>query len=280
MDLTGFWEMIFIQVEDVDAKFVKLSKVEADGWVDTEVKVVKKAPKKRILSVSKPKTKAAVGASSGLRALIAAKRKASEAFTEDSEEEASAAKEKKNKVEQVIPKIVTEDKEENEKTFEGGFFSVKSPVQKSKSPCTSAANSPRSPLTIKSPSRSPASAGITKSTGGDRLRRSVLTDSARRLSGLVSPFVSAIARRSVGEEEVAKRRGLLFDGIESPRSSMSPGRTYGKSSPRLEVRAAEEAFDKLVEDDNLVVENEVKVDDVMQEEENLKAGEENSVDNE
>ena len=37
-------------MEDVDAKFVKLSKVEADGWVDTEVKVVKKAPKKRILS--------------------------------------------------------------------------------------------------------------------------------------------------------------------------------------------------------------------------------------
>ena len=122
-----------------------------------------------IVAVSKPKTKAAVGASSGLRALIAAKRKASEAVTEDSEEEASAAKEKKNKVEQVIPKIVTEDKEEIEKTFEGGFFSVKSPVQKPKSPrMSAAANSPRSPLTIKSPSRSPASAGITKSTGGDR----------------------------------------------------------------------------------------------------------------
>ena len=120
------------------------------------------------VAVSKPKSKPAVGASSGLRALIAAKRKASEAVTEDSEEEASAAKEKKNKVEQVIPKIVTEDKEEIEKTFEGGFFSVKSPVQKSKSPHMSAANSPRSPLTIKSPSRSPASVGITKSTGGDR----------------------------------------------------------------------------------------------------------------
>ena len=37
-------------MEDVDAKFVKLSKVEADGWVDNEVKVVKKVPKKRILS--------------------------------------------------------------------------------------------------------------------------------------------------------------------------------------------------------------------------------------
>ena len=60
---------------------------------------------------------------------------------------------------------------------------------------------------------------------------------------------------------------------------MSPGRTYGKSSPRLEVRAAEEAFDKLVEDDNNVVEEE-EVNDMLQKEEKLKAGEENSMDNE
>merc|ERR1719222_316791 len=273
MDLTGFWEMIYMQVEDVDAKFVKLSKVEADGWVDNEVKVVKKTVKKRMLSVSKPKTKTAVGASSGLRALIAAKRKASEAIN-DSEEDASATKEKKNKmVEAAIPKIVTEEgkEEEVEKTFEGGFFSVNSPIQKPKSPRMSAANSPQSPLAMKSPnsaSRSPASAGITKSTGGDRLRRSVLTDSARRLSGLVSPFVSAIARRSVGGEEVAKRSGLLFEGIESPRLSLSPGRTYGKSSPRLEVRAAEEAFDRLVEDHKVA-----EVEDMLQDEESLQAGE-------
>ena len=41
-------------MEDVDAKFVKLSKVEADGWVDNEVKVVKKVPKKRIQSGGNP----------------------------------------------------------------------------------------------------------------------------------------------------------------------------------------------------------------------------------
>ena len=63
------------------------------------------------------------------------------------------------------------------------------------------------------------------------------------------------------------------------RSSMSPGRTYGKSSPRLEVRAAEDAFDKLVEDDNNMVEEE-EVNDMLQKEENLKAGEENSPVNE
>merc|ERR1719228_1042977 len=251
MDLTGFWEMIYIQVEDVDAKFVKLSKVEDDGWVDKEVKVVKKVLKKKVLPAVKPRTKSA--ASSGLRALIAAKRKASEAVA--SEEEMSAVKVKKNEEQQAksdVTKVVVEDDDKDtEKEFDGGFFSVKSPVQRPKSPATS----PKSPLATRSPntpSRSPASAGITKSTGGDRLRRSVLTDSTkRRLSGLVSPFISAIARRSVGGDEVSKRSGLLFDGLESPRPIPSPGRTYGKASPRSEASAAEEAFDKLVEDEKM-----------------------------
>ena len=48
-----------------------------------------------------------------------------------------------------------------------------------------------------------------------RLRRSVLTDSARRLSGLVSPFVSAIARRSVGGEEVIEPKTLSRSSIVS-----------------------------------------------------------------
>ena len=83
----------------------------------------------------------------------------------------SAVKVKKNEEEQPkndIPKVVVEEEnKETEKEFDGGFFSVKSPVQKPKSPATS----PKSPLATRSPntpSRSPASAGITKSTGGDR----------------------------------------------------------------------------------------------------------------
>ena len=71
-----------------------------------------------------------------------------------------------------IPKIVTDDNEETEKTFDGVFFSVQSPIQKAKSPRLAAAISPQSPISSKSPhhspSRSPASGGITKSTGGDR----------------------------------------------------------------------------------------------------------------
>lgn len=59
------------------------------------------------------------------------------------------------------------------------------------------------------------------------------------------------------------------------RSSLSPGRTYGKSSPRLEVRAAEEAFDKLVEDDKVA-----EVEDMLQDEESLQAGEVGCLENE
>ena len=59
-------------------------------------------------------------------------------------------------------------------------------------------------------------------------------------------------------------------------SSVSPGRTYGKSSPRLEVKAAEEAFDKLVGDNMVVMEEDM----VAEEKENLKTVEENSVGNE
>ena len=84
----------------------------------------------------------------------------------------SAVKVKKNEEEQPksdLSKVVVEEinDKEAEKEFDGGFFSVKSPVQKPKSPVTS----PKSPLATRSPntpSRSPASAGITKSTGGDR----------------------------------------------------------------------------------------------------------------
>ena len=59
------------------------------------------------------------------------------------------------------------------------------------------------------------------------------------------------------------------------RSNVSPGRTYGKSSPRLEVRAAEEAFDKLVESDKVADE-----ENMLQEKENLKDGREDCLDNE
>ena len=51
------------------------------------------------------------------------------------------------------------------------------------------------------------------------MRKSVLTESAKRVSGLVSPFVSQVARRAMGNGEKLSpvkdsRRSSLFDGFE------------------------------------------------------------------
>merc|ERR1719228_846012 len=75
MDLQGFWEMIYFQVEDVNSKFAKLEDLEAKNWISepkpqTKVNTVKKA-----VIVSKP-FKPKAKASSNLKAMLAAKRKA------------------------------------------------------------------------------------------------------------------------------------------------------------------------------------------------------------
>jgi len=100
-----------------------------------------------------------------------------------------------------------------ERTFEGGFFSIKSPVHHN--PSLDVKSSPKSKSTDKSCKSS-----------GDRLRRSVLSCSGRRLSGLVSPYVSQLARR-VGyraaslhrqEDEASpeqdSRRSSLFENLD------------------------------------------------------------------
>eukprot|EP00090_Calanus_glacialis_P004781 TRINITY_DN13585_c0_g1_i1.p1 TRINITY_DN13585_c0_g1~~TRINITY_DN13585_c0_g1_i1.p1 ORF type:complete len:1147 (-),score=456.64 TRINITY_DN13585_c0_g1_i1:134-3574(-) len=230
-DLMGFWEMIYFQVEDVDKKFGKLKDVEANNWTEVVPKPVvtkKKAVKKPVVGAGPKKA-----ASSGLKALIAAKRKAAEeakaALLGEQEKpieeeakveeiESSQPKEEENvaskrlnikemiakkraqlakeKAEKEAPSSSdnTEEKEEQkpqteERTFEGGFFSVKSPVH-------SRENSPKqkTPVSLEKNRRSFV---------GDHLRRSVLKQSARRVSGLVSPFVSQVARRSLQGSDIS-----------------------------------------------------------------------------
>ena len=77
-DLMGFWDMIYFQVEDVDKKFKKLSVVESLGWKEEIVpNISKKNLTKKSSTARKCQTKT-VEASSGLRAVIAAKRMRSE----------------------------------------------------------------------------------------------------------------------------------------------------------------------------------------------------------
>ena len=71
MDLQGFWEMIYFQVEDVEAKFADLEDQKAKNWQKEVKKVVAKKTQMKAKSF-KPKAKA----SSNLRQMLAEKRKA------------------------------------------------------------------------------------------------------------------------------------------------------------------------------------------------------------
>jgi len=218
MDLKGFWEMIYFQVEDVDKKFAKLAKIENNNWIEDDEAIVSEKVSKTmtnsvggvsIASEKGLKTRSnSVGgvarkraalvakkvASAGLKALIAAKRKKVNAL-EDVSNEGGKEDFKENVDVDIIVDKASDDSAlliSPEKTFDGGFFSVKSPVRH----------------IMKSPKTS-------QSTGCDKLRKAVLTDSAKRVSGLVSPFVSQVARRAMVQEKVSpskdSRRSSLFD---------------------------------------------------------------------
>ncbi|KAJ8715867.1 hypothetical protein PYW08_013152 [Mythimna loreyi] len=121
-DLHGFWDMVFMQVENVDMRFKKLEELRLRGWVEEKpVEVKKKAikPSVNVKKVAKP-----TGGPSRLRDMIAAVRKA--------------------KKEQESTMATLQPPASDSKTFEAGFFSVSSPV--------------RSPASAQhSPARTPAS---------------------------------------------------------------------------------------------------------------------------
>lgn len=109
MDLKGFWEMIYYQVEDVDMKFEELKKLKDNNWVDDKPKPVVKKVKKK---VAKPVVdKAAV------KSKFAAFR--------------AQMKKQKESVSSPVP-----TNKEEEKVFEvPGFFTVSSPVRSPKPHC-------------------------------------------------------------------------------------------------------------------------------------------------
>ncbi|CAH0584554.1 unnamed protein product [Chrysodeixis includens] len=111
-DLHGFWDMVFMQVENVDMRFKKLEELRLCGWVEEKpVEIKKKVVKANVKKVAK-----APGGPSRLKEMIAAARKA-----------------KKEQAEQpaiVEPAADAQTREgETSKTFEAGFFRVLSPVR-------------------------------------------------------------------------------------------------------------------------------------------------------
>ena len=126
MDLRGFWEMIYFQVEDVNQKFEALEKQKQSNWIQVEKRDNLKTATPIMVTTTIRKrsgqrhTASKATASSGLKALIAAKRK----------------KVQKDDERLNIPEIVTRHESEDtseapcspERTFNGGFFKIKTPL--------------------------------------------------------------------------------------------------------------------------------------------------------
>ena len=144
MDLMGFWEMIYFQVTDVDNKFAKLTTIENNDWKEVVPKptVARKKVAKKPTAAAGPKK----AASSGLRAMIAAKRKA--AMAQETSEAPSSASVPKVEV-AVSPVRQTRKSVANSPAvavmeqspaaamdnnqFDGGFFKIVSPARTSPS---------------------------------------------------------------------------------------------------------------------------------------------------
>ena len=142
----------YLQVEDVDKKFANLERVEGNNWVVDEDEAIsnENCVRTRKNSVGVAKKRAAVVvkkvASAGLKALIAAKRRKASASVGGGDMDNKHCGNNKENLNDVDSTNIIIDKasEESsclispEKTFDGGFFSVKSPVrQVMKSPRTS-----------------------------------------------------------------------------------------------------------------------------------------------
>ncbi|XP_075978975.1 uncharacterized protein LOC142978419 isoform X2 [Anticarsia gemmatalis] len=106
-DLHGFWDMVFMQVENVDMRFKNLEELRARGWVEKPVEIKKKVVKPNVKKVTKP-----TGGPSRLREMIAAARKA-----------------KKEQEDETPATLAPPAAEGDSKTFEAGFFSVRSPIR-------------------------------------------------------------------------------------------------------------------------------------------------------
>lgn len=122
------------QIEDVHTKFANLVILEAKNWQE-ETKTVKKPVTKTTVKKPAPmKTKPKAGASSGLRAMIAAKRRAAEEQEKQETNEQETSQQETNGQETpqqekeestlAVPEINEEAKTEDgdDRTFDGGFF--------------------------------------------------------------------------------------------------------------------------------------------------------------
>jgi len=192
-DLQGFWEMIYIQVDDVYQKFSQLEALESRGWVEDVVmssKMDSNEDSKKLSIKKKVKKRIGSTASPGVRHFIAQQRE-----------------KKKRDVNMTMNSVVIVRLEEEsavgssrgcfspERMFDGGFFSVKSPA------AVKILQSPRN----------------TRSAGCEKMVKIVKSSSSKRMSGLVSPYVSQVAKRVLDTSSLSPlnslRRSSLFEDV-------------------------------------------------------------------
>ncbi|KAI0224194.1 hypothetical protein LSAT2_024798 [Lamellibrachia satsuma] len=160
-DLQGFWDMVYFQVEDVDNKFAELSKLRSNNWVKEQKqqpkmkKIVKKPAAKKPVAAAKSKFGAFLAKMKQQKtgAVVEEGKEAGSGGQEDSgargkekdsavgtkeggaarkeddaavgkEEDGKVGKEEDGKVGMIEGATVGKEM----KTFDGGFFSVNSPV--------------------------------------------------------------------------------------------------------------------------------------------------------
>ena len=170
-DLRGFWEMISLQVEDVDKKFVSLEEMKENHWERPQQQLnVEKPSRPKLKSVSSSsKTKPASQASSGLKALIALRRKAAESWRQAENKESPAPAAESLGTPPPPGDLLL--KEPSEMTFDGGFFKVTSPCLRKTPKLKSTA------LTV---------------------HQTAVGNSASKLNtNLLSPFISALGKMSL-----------------------------------------------------------------------------------
>ncbi|XP_043842370.1 disks large-associated protein 5 isoform X2 [Dromiciops gliroides] len=117
MDLDGFWDMVNFQVEDVNKKFEKLSKLQESGWQEKNT-LSQKVIRKKTVPVEKCSSKQDDAARTAARNRLAALK--------------ASMREKLKQEEptfEIVAPVVSKAKEIDKIVFDAGFFRIESPVK-------------------------------------------------------------------------------------------------------------------------------------------------------
>ncbi|XP_063382145.1 disks large-associated protein 5 [Cydia fagiglandana] len=216
-DLHGFWDMVFMQVENVDMRFKNLEELRLRDWIEEQKPVAKKV-------VAKPAAKKVAakptGGPSRLREMIAAARKAKK----DQESQSETSESEKSE-----PTTSPETR-----TFEAGFFKISSPMKRG-SPAPGTPNN--RPSLLKTVLSSEAKKSVSKdSTSFAMLRASLMsknvdiegvsplmqTPTITPVNLYATPARSILKQNPVSSKKPDKLKTVLFhDEPSSPTSYTS-----------------------------------------------------------